>query len=456
MTMFIWRKFARSSELTFSLGKKIKNIGFISTRLQGTDGVSLETEKWSAVLERMGYSCFYFAGQSDWDKQKTMVVPEAFFDHPAIKKIQENCFGKFTRPSALTGDIHHLRKLLKQKIYDFVNRFQIGLIIPENALTIPMHIPLGLAITEFIAETGIPTIAHHHDFYWERQRFTINCVPDFLAMAFPPPMPSVQHVVINSPAERELSYRTGLSARIIQNMLDFETPAAGIDDYNKDVRADLGLTPDDIMFLQPTRIVARKGIENAIEVIHRLNNPNIKLVITHFGGDEGPAYEDRIRNYAAMMNVPLIIKPEIVNRVRAISPEGKKQYTLWDVYPHADFVTYPSMYEGFGNALLEAIHFRKPLLVNRYSIYEVDIEPLGFDMVTMDGYVTQNVVDQIQQLLQDPARQERMTATNYQIGLQFFSYQVLAHKLKTLLMEFEGIHIPGIEDQEPPATSGKT
>ena len=45
---------------------------------------------------------------------------------------------------------------------------RIDLIVPENALSIPMHVPLGMAITELIAETGIPTIAHHHDFYWER------------------------------------------------------------------------------------------------------------------------------------------------------------------------------------------------------------------------------------------------------------------------------------------------
>jgi len=37
-----------------------------------------------------------------------------------------------------------------------------------------MHIPLGLALTEFLAETSLPCIAHHHDFYWERERFAIT------------------------------------------------------------------------------------------------------------------------------------------------------------------------------------------------------------------------------------------------------------------------------------------
>lgn len=35
--------------------KRFKNIGFISTRIARTDGVSLEIEKWASVLERNDY-----------------------------------------------------------------------------------------------------------------------------------------------------------------------------------------------------------------------------------------------------------------------------------------------------------------------------------------------------------------------------------------------------------------
>lgn len=437
--LFIRRKTSAAVEEMPSIGRKITNIGFVSTRLQGTDGVSLETEKWSTVLEKLGYKCFFFAGLSDWDRQKTMVAPEAYFDHPKIRELQAECFGKFTRASQLTGKIHYFRKRLKEALYNFVKKYAIDLLIPENALAIPMNVPLGLALTEFIAETGIPTIAHHHDFYWERQRFMINGIPDFLSMAFPPPLPAIQHVVINTPAEREVSRRTALSPHIIPNVHDFATPAPTIDDYNKDVRADLGLAPDDILFLQPTRIVARKGIEHAIELVSRLKNPKAKLVISHFGGDEGSAYEERLRSYAALLNVPLIIKPEIVSKVRGVTAAGQKIYTLWDMYPHADFVTYASIYEGFGNAFLETVYFRKPLLVNRYSIYQMDIEPLGFEVVIIDGYVTEKAVSAIQQLLNDPARREKMAEKNFQLAAQFFSYEVLSYKLKTLLIEFEGL-----------------
>jgi hypothetical protein len=59
------------------------------------------------------------------------------------------------------------RLSIKKQLNEFIQTFNIDLLVTENVLTIPMHIPLGIALTELIAETQIPTIAHHHDFYWE-------------------------------------------------------------------------------------------------------------------------------------------------------------------------------------------------------------------------------------------------------------------------------------------------
>ncbi|MBW2239052.1 MAG: glycosyltransferase family 1 protein, partial [Deltaproteobacteria bacterium] len=78
---------------------------------------------------------------------------------------------------------------MKDELYAFIEKFGIDLLVPENSLTIPLNIPLGLAITEIISETEMPTIAHHHDFFWERQQFLTNSVWEYLNMAFPPHLP---------------------------------------------------------------------------------------------------------------------------------------------------------------------------------------------------------------------------------------------------------------------------
>jgi glycosyltransferase involved in cell wall biosynthesis len=425
---------------------KIRNIGFISTRFKGTDGVSLETEKWATVLKRMRYECYYFCGISDRPPERTMIVPEAFFDHPKIKSIQDRCFKVYHRSSELTGEIHSCRRLLKHAIYNFVKKYNIDLIIAENCLAIPMNVPLGLALTEFIAETGIPTIAHHHDFFWERPRFFVNAIADLINMAFPPVLHSIQHVVINTQADRELSYRTGLSPTVIPNVLDFKKPPPGINHYNSDLRAAFGLADDDIFILQPTRVVARKGIEHTIEVVSRLKDPKAKLVITHSTSDEGDAYEKRIRDYAEHLGVQIIVKPEIIGDKRGRTKDGTKIYTLWDVYPHADLIAYPSTYEGFGNAFIEAIYFKKPILVNLYSAYVRDIKPLGFKAIEMEGYVTDEVIETIHRLLKKHDACYEHAETNFGLAARFFSYEVLSRKLKTILMNFEGI-VEAIESQ---------
>lgn len=414
----------------------IHNIGFISTRFQGTDGVSLETEKWRTVLERMGYECYFFSGLSDWDPEKSMVFDLAFFGHPRIQEIQERCFGTTVRSRALTGEIQEVRFHLKKALYDFVDTFKLDLLIIENAVTIPMNIPLGLAITEVIAETGMPTIAHHHDFAWERQRFTVNAVEDYLSMAFPPRLHTINHVVINSEARKQLSYRCGLSSIIIPNVFDFSKEPPEIDDYARMLRSDLGIRADDTLLLQPTRIIARKGIEHSIELAHRLKDHRAKLLISHQERDEGSGYFNRTMEYGKLLGVDVIVRPDIIGPSRGITPEGKRKYSLWDCYLNADFVTYPSLYEGFGNAFLEAIWFRKPILVNRYSIFEQDIEPVDFDVVTMDSYITDDTLDAVRAILDTPEAVRMMTMKNFELGKRFFSFSLLEQRIKQVLMNF--------------------
>ncbi|MDR1286528.1 MAG: glycosyltransferase family 4 protein [Treponema sp.] len=415
---------------------RINRIGFVSTRFRGNDGVSLETAKWRQVLEKMGYECFFFSGLSDWDGEKSMVVEEAFFGHPLITGIQARCFGVTVRNEKLTGEIQAARLILKRALYDFVDAFSVDLLIVENALAIPMNIPLGLAITEYIAETGIPVIAHHHDFSWERQRFSVNCVEDYLSMSFPPRLHPINHVVINSDACQRLSYRCGLSSVIIPNVLDFDSEAPVMDDYARTMRRDLGIGKDEALLLQPTRIVARKGIEHAIELASRLKDRRAKLLISHQERDEGSDYYMRALDYADLLGVEVLVRPDIIGGERGTTGDGKKKYNLADCYINADFVTYPSSYEGFGNAFLEALWFKKPILVNRYSIFQRDIEPLDFDVVIMENNITSDTVETVRAILEYPEAGNIMAERNYELGRKFFSYPLLEQRLKQVLMNF--------------------
>jgi glycosyltransferase involved in cell wall biosynthesis len=414
------------------------NIGFVSTRFAGTDGVSLESNKWASVLQDCGHSSYWFAGRLDRDPQDSMLVPHAFFQHQEIEYINRRIYGVANRASMTTDMIFSISGYLRGYLYQFVEKFQIDILCVQNALCIPMNVPLGLALTNFIAETGIPTIAHHHDFYWERDRFAVNAIGDFLGTAFPPTLPSIQHVTINSFAQQDLCHRRGVSSDLVPNVLDFDNPPPNADEYVKTFREDCGLKEDDIIFLQPTRIVPRKGIEHAISLLAELNNPKCKLVISHESGDEGEEYSTALQDMAEQRGVDLRIVSHQIDEVRGTNDSGQKLYTLGDAYSQADFITYPSLYEGFGNALIEAFYFKKPVLVNRYSIYVTDIEPKGFNCITMNGFLTSEVVNQVKRVIEDENFRTEMVEKNYALGNRFFSYSVLRRKLDALITNVTG------------------
>jgi glycosyltransferase involved in cell wall biosynthesis len=438
------------------------HIGFISTRFAGTDGVSLETQKWVTIFERLGHKCFYFAGECDRDPALSLVVPEAFYRHPDIDALNEQAysgswmvtkearaahpeigtlhkdfFSIYVRPPQMTRRINELKDHLKEQLYKFAHRFDLEILVVENALTIPLNLPLGLALTEFIAETGFPTIAHHHDFHWERQRFQVNCVGDYLAAAFPPTLPSIRHVVINSMQAQQIASRYGVASRVIPNVMDFDTPPSPPDPYTESVRADFGIEKGEYFLLQPTRVIQRKGIEHAVELVKRLDLP-AKLVISHASGDEGTDYEQRVREYAHLLGVTVRFESDQVQDERGLTKDGEKIYTLGDVYPHADLVTYPSSIEGFGNAFLEAVYYRRPILVNNYSIYEVDIKPKGFQVVWFDGFINTDTLKMVRDVLQNPVQGQLWAETNYQLAKRHFSFTVLEHRLQSLLADCLG------------------
>jgi glycosyltransferase involved in cell wall biosynthesis len=412
-------------------------IGFISTRLAGTDGVSLETVKWSNILTSLGHECFYFAGESDWPEERTHLVPEAHFEHPEIRTLNTDLFDNYSRSAQTSRRVQAITNHLKDHLYEFIRSFRLDLLIVENALSIPMNIPLGLALTELIAETNIITIAHHHDFAWERGRFKITAASDYQLGAFPPILPSIQHVVINSYAARQLALRTGISSTLIPNVMDFDSPPPEPDAYAADLRPVLDIGPDEYLLLQPTRVVPRKRIERAIELARRLD-VKCTLVISHSSGDEGTAYETYLRDYADLMGVRVLFATDRMAHHRGQTPDGRKIFALADVYQQADLVTYPSTVEGFGNAFLEAIYYRRPIVVSTYEIYRRDIQPKGFRVVEFGDFITEDTIHQAQAVLRDPALAAEMTKHNYELGRRHYSYRTLEKRLVALISECLG------------------
>ena len=203
------------------------------------------------------------------------------------------------------------------------------------------------------------------------------------------------------------------------------------------------------MILQPTRIIQRKGIEWAIDLVKGLRDDCNKLVISHEAGDEGQEYAEWLKDYACDFGVDLRLVSVKIADPLSKNGNGKGQYSLWDVYPYADFITFPSIYEGFGNAFLEAIYFKKPILVNRYATFVRDIEPLGFDLSVMDGYLSKKTIKNVIEILESSKRRKAMVTNNYRTASRHYSYSVLRNQLTAILKSFFGDSVGALSTKAP-------
>ena len=408
-------------------------IGIVATRLAGVDGVTFETAKWESVLDATGHDLRLCAGEVDALRYQARLVPPMHFTWAPAARVTAAAFDPDSDSNAVRSEISRLADLLLPVLHDWALVNALDAIIVENAWAIPMQLPLGLALRRLVEELRLPAIGHHHDYWWERERFATCVVPDILESAFPPDLPWVRHVSINSLAAAELKARRGIVSMVVPNVFDFDHPRPRRHPaVRRRLRQELGMTDRGLLVVQPTRVVPRKGIELAIELVGRLGDPDAVLLITSPAGDEGLDYLVELERLAERHRVRLAYAADRF----APDHDGKPirpAHSLHDAYLAADLVTYPSLYEGFGNALLEALYYGVPVVVNRYPVYVADIAPLGLRLVEIDGTITDATVAEVQELLGNPRKVRANARHNFTIGQQHLSYTVLRRRLRSLL-----------------------
>jgi glycosyltransferase involved in cell wall biosynthesis len=365
----------------------------------------------------------------------------------------------------LLAEIDRTAEPIKAKLLAFLDEQRVDVIIPNNLQSVGYNIPAMKAIYEVIAERGIATIAHSHDFWWEDSGEvspTCDGVVRFYERYAPPDLPGVEHVVINRIAHDALLERKGIDATIVPNVFDFSQPEWTIDAYNADFRRRIGLSQSDILLLQATRVMDRKGIELAVDLAARLDSPpfrtkleahplydgrrfgpNDRIVLVCAGyveqfGITGD-YVSRLQARAKRTGAPIVFVGDTVKHSRGGGADGTI-YSLWDSYVHADLVTYPSWWEGWGNQFIEAVFARRPVYLYEYPVYVTDLKPAGFDVVSLgsdpvgtddDGLVTieparlDRATAEVVTMLTDPDRRRRAVSHNFTVARSRFSYEVL-------------------------------
>ena len=435
------------------------NILLAHFRVGETDGVSLEMDKWKWALESLGHKVFYLAGSAGGCEAD--LVPELHYLEPFNDKIIHNAYverADYVTEAVLLEAIDERAEKISEGIIEVIERRNIDIVVPNNMWCLGYHLPAASGLMKAIERTQTKVICHHHDFHWERTKYskpTSKGITELLQTLFPPKHRRVQHCVINRIAQTELKQRCDIDSTVVPNVFDFHGSDWKVCEYNQDLRERFGIRPHDVMFLQATRIVARKGIELAIDLIETVGSlrtelegkvlyngqsftADSRLVLTFAGMCEEDSYLELLKTKAEKQGVELLFINEWVDHSRS-EKDGQKVYSLWDVYSHADIISYPSLLEGWGNQFLEGLIAKLPMVVYRYPVYDLDIADYNFDIIDLGNthqvdenglaYIGRDKLvaaaqTTIQYLLDGEMRSKNMES-NYRIGEQNLSYPAL-------------------------------
>ena len=446
----------------------MSKIALCHFRVGETDGVSLEMAKWRRVLEGMGHEVVYMAGNAG--AADTIVIPELHYADEFNARLTANAFDRldgFADEIELREAIDSASGSIGRQVRRAIERHAIDVLVPNNLWSLAHNLPAGLGFMEAVEATGTRAVAHHHDFHWERPAYahpTCRFVRDVLDLAFPPRIAEIRHAVISSLARDSLLDRTGLAATIVPNVFDFDAPAWEIDDENYDLREAFGVADDDICVLQATRVVERKGIEMAIELVAALQRSahqdklrssglydgrawSGRIVLLLAGMVECPtAYLNALKARAERLGVTLVLAGDRVSAERGWW-DGGKVFSLWDCYAHADLITYPSLLEGWGNQFLEALFARRPIVLFEYPVFTADLLPHGFEVASLgpetagrdpDGLVLAKperldaAAETAIRFLTDGTYRDEAVSANFERGRRLFGLPVLEPLLSSL------------------------
>lgn len=374
-------------------------------RVGRTDGVSLEITKRVSILEEMGWEICLLAGTGS--DGADFIIPELDFDRTEVRKIAENSFNvlkDYTSELVLMDDIDHLAGIIATKLKTIIDEINPDFLLIHNILSHGRHISSALAFYNVLKETEIPSLATHHDFYWERDDFkepSCRSIDQFLQKYVPPVLPHLEHAVISTRAAASLRKRSAINAAVIPDTLDFTMPPWEKDGFNKDFLKTFDLSENDILILQATRIVKRKGIELILPIIEKLNDKKFLrqlvgkqlyngktitetskfvYIIAGYAEQEAEKYLQTIISHLEERNIPYRNIQSKISAEREID-ESEKKFSIFDTYAYTDIVSYPSLFEGWGNQFIEAVFAKKPIMVYEYPVFKTDIKQRGYEVI---------------------------------------------------------------------------
>lgn len=441
------------------------NIAIAHYRINNTDGVSVEMQKWSRVLTEMGHRCIFVSGSEQ--SETNYHIDGIDFQDEKNKIVVENCYEElksFSDEDSLKDWIYKRADEIERELREVKKKYRVDCFFVANIWSLGWNLSAAIAFTNFARKhPKVKFVSVDSDIYWERELynhpvvgFVWQMVDDYLL----PDLFNVKHCVISENAKREMIKRRGINSEILSKYIDVSANSAEIPGNSLEIRKIAGAGENDLVILNPSRIVPRKAIEFSVELVAYLNSvkndfcgktlscgrkfdENSKIILLLYGIEENPGdgYFDIVKREADRAGV---IYRYIGDKISYERSAEKLSYM--DAFYACDAVVVSSVLESWGSHILETALAKKPLVLFEYPVFAESIKKYGFRLCSLGSkyldvkplkIIQSDAVvragKELEQLLLDTDKAQTSAQKNYNICTRYFSFKILANSLQKIL-----------------------
>jgi glycosyltransferase involved in cell wall biosynthesis len=344
-------------------------------------GVEFVMEQHAALFTRHGYKVKIIAGRGESDQTGVEIVeiPELLPGDPRNEESQRELAGDGSAPT-----FEALKTDLKAKFTAELAGCDV--VFVHNMMT--MH--FNMAATSALAELGAEGLGETKFVSWVHDLAAIDPnydLGDKLGRApwdiLSEPPENFAHAIISAARQEQFCALTGVgtdSCPVVPNGVR-HIRLLRLTENVRTLCRRFGILYQDIVMLQPTRILRRKNIEFGIRVLAELKRAGHRATYLVTGAPD--PHNPATRDYGKELQA-LVTELDVGDEFHFVSESFPvTDDDLVGLYNAADLLFLPSRQEGFGLPLLEAGVFRMPVFCPRVepmqSILKHNVSLFGLD-----------------------------------------------------------------------------
>ena len=270
---------------------------------------------------------------------------------------------------------------------------------------------MDIALGAFLAR--LPVVVHTHNFITVHRANLTRFVAD--------------KVLFVSEYHRKATQRLDLickKSEVMHNFIDFAHYGSG-----RDIRRELGLSPQDFVVVTVAQLSAHKGIQTVVDTARLCIAADSRMRFLIVGADNAdePAYAREVR--------------------RSVETSGLSPYVRFtgarsdvpDILASADVLFHPTLRESFGLVIVEAMAAGKPVVASTAGGIPEIMGAIGGGGVLVTNPTAEAFASALMQFCGAPDRCKTIGADGRERARQHFSREAVVPKLERIYDELLGL-----------------